>query len=119
MKIIASILMVYFGLLMLQPFVNMGLNIKNKPGSCHPSEMCCKKMAKQQGKSPAKQQSNTCNRDLCNPFVPCGISIAYRTPLHNFVNPVFEINQQLKPAINDHITSNYLADCWRPPEQLS
>jgi hypothetical protein len=64
-KIIASILMMYFCLLMVQPFVNMGLGIKNKADSCHPG-MCCKEMAKHQGEKPAREQGTTCNRDFCN-----------------------------------------------------
>jgi hypothetical protein len=107
----------YFGLLIAQPFVNMGLNIPNKPNSCHPG-MCCKEM-QQKSNSPVKQQSSTCNRDFCNPFVPCGISIVYRLPAHNFTNCVIDAPRNLKPATDENIISNYLPDCWRPPELLS
>jgi len=118
MKITASILMMYFGLLMAQPFVNMGLNVKGKPDNCHPNSMCCKEM-KQPGKSPAKQQNGPCNRDFCNPFVPCGTSMPGTTPVHSFKDVVRELTSNTKPAINDDIISNYLSDCWRPPELLS
>jgi len=115
-KIVASILVLYFGVLMVQPFVNLELRLSNKLNSCHPQEMCCKEKMKHQGQ---KEQNTTCNRDFCNPFVPCGVSVAYRTPLLSFCNPVTEAIKKLKPAINDDIISNYLSDCWRPPEQLS
>ncbi|MGZ3765705.1 MAG: hypothetical protein ACXVA2_13640, partial [Mucilaginibacter sp.] len=60
-----------------------------------------------------------CNTDFCNPFVPCGISIIHRTVQPTFANPVFDLSKNKKPAINENITSAYLADCWRPPELLS
>lgn len=116
MKVIATILMMYFGLLMVQPFLNTALSINNKPNSCHPQEMCCKEKMKHQCH---EEQNTTCNRDFCNPFVPCGISVIYRAPLVSFSNPVTETSKKLKPAINEDIISNYLSDCWRPPEQLS
>jgi len=107
----------YFGLLMAQPFVNMGLNIPNKPNSCHPG-MCCKEMT-QKTNSPVKQQSSNCNRDFCNPFVPCGTSIPGSAPVHSFKEVVRELMTNTKPATNENIISNYLSDCWRPPELLS
>ncbi|HJP62852.1 MAG TPA: hypothetical protein VJ844_05390 [Mucilaginibacter sp.] len=119
MKITASILMMYFGLLMGQPFVNMGLKVKNKANNCHPNEMCCKEKAKQDGQAPGKTHSGNCNRDFCNPFVPCGTSIPPAKPVHTFRDVIFELNTSLRPATNDHIISNYLPDCWRPPEPLS
>src|SRR6185312_16148539 len=106
---------VYFSMLMAQPFVNMGIGVKNKPNSCHPAEMCCKEMMKHKG-NPSSNQANTCNRDFCNPFVPCGISIAYKVPSPKFENQVLEIAKNLKPASNDNIISNYHSDCWRPPK---
>jgi len=115
MKILTSILCMYFGLLMAQPFVNMELGVPNKPNSCHPGK-CCKEM---EHKGADKQQSNSCNRDFCNPFVPCGTSIVYVIPSHNFMNQVREVPEKLKPATNENIISNYLSDCWRPPELLS
>jgi hypothetical protein len=116
MKILTSILCMYFGLLMAQPFVNMELGLPNKPNSCHPGK-CCKEM-EHKGSSD-KQQSNTCNRDFCNPFVPCGTSLVYVVPSHNFASPVQVVPEKLKPVINENIISNYLSDCWRPPELLS
>ncbi|MFI5161306.1 MAG: hypothetical protein ACHQHN_08510 [Sphingobacteriales bacterium] len=117
MKLVASILCMYFSLLIAQPFVNMGLNIPNKPDSCHPG-MCCKEM-QQKNKTPVKQQSSTCNRDFCNPFVPCGTSVAQRVVIHSFTDVALDAPKKLKPAINEDIISNYLPDCWRPPELLS
>ena len=115
MKIITSILCMYFGLLMAQPFVNMELGVPNKPNSCHPGK-CCKEM---EHKGSGKQQSNTCNRDFCNPFVPCGISIVYRLPVHDFADRIIDAPKKLKPATNENIISNYLSDCWHPPKLLS
>ena len=115
MKILTSILCMYFGLLMAQPFVNMELGVPNKPNSCHPGK-CCKDMEHKGGD---KQQSNTCNRDFCNPFVPCGTSLVYAIPAHNFASPVYDAPEDLKPATDENIISNYLSDCWRPPELLS
>jgi hypothetical protein len=119
MKVTATILMMYFGLLMGQPFLNTALSMSNKKDSCHPQEMCCKAKAQHKGEKPPCDQNTTCNRDFCNPFVPCGISVVYRAPLVSFCNPVTETSQKLKPAINDDIISNYLSDCWHPPKQLS
>jgi hypothetical protein len=119
MKVTATILMMYFGLLMVQPFLNTALSINNKPNSCHSQEMCCKEKAQHKGEKSAGEKGTTCNRDFCNPFVPCGISLAYRAPLLSFKTPITEASQKLNPAIDDNIISNYLSDCWRPPEQLS
>ena len=75
--------------------------------------MCCKKAAH---KTPAKPCSGAaCNTDFCNPFVPCGISITSRAIQFKFGNPMLELSIIKKPAINDHIISNYLSNCWRPP----
>src|SRR5207244_577896 len=98
---------------------NMGLQVKNKPDNCHPNEMCCKEKAAQHGQMPAKGHSGNCNRDFCNPFVPCGTSIAATKPVHSFREVMRELTINLTPATNDEIISNYLSDCWRPPEQLS
>ncbi|HVW14121.1 MAG TPA: hypothetical protein VHB54_09870 [Mucilaginibacter sp.] len=117
MKVIASILIFYFGALMAQPFANMGIGVKNQPDNCHPG-MCCKEK-QHKDQPPVKQQSTSCNRGLCNPFVPCGISIVYKVQPHSFENLAFEVSKNQKPAMNDHITSDYLSDCWRPPAPLS
>ncbi|MBS1524821.1 MAG: hypothetical protein JST19_04170 [Bacteroidetes bacterium] len=118
MRLIASILIMYFGALMAQPFVNMGFTVETQSDSCH-AGMCCKEKRQHNAQKPAREQSDTCNRDFCNPFVPCGVSLICRVPAHSFTNLAFEVPKQLKPAINDHITSSYLSDCWRPPELLS
>jgi hypothetical protein len=115
MKIVTSILLMYLGVLMAQPFANMELSPPNKVDNCHPGK-CCKEARQQQSEAPVKNQRNSCNRDFCNPFVPCGTSIACCIPLHYFVNQVSELSKQLKPVINENITSSYLSDCWRPPE---
>jgi hypothetical protein len=117
MKIIASILILYFGLLMMQPFYNMDI-VMAKPAKACSGDMCCKKKDQHKKTIPCNNAS-TCNRDFCNPFVPCGISIVYRTQQPDFVNPVLELSKKKKPTINEHITSDYLADCWRPPKLLS
>jgi hypothetical protein len=115
MKFAASILLIYFSALMAQPYVNIWSGLRNKPNTCHPAPTCCKEMAKHKG-NPASNQANTCNRDFCNPFLPCGVSIAYRTSVLRFENKAFEVAKNLKPAINDAIISDYFSDCWRPPE---
>jgi len=113
MKIIASILIMYFGFLMVQPFADM-CAVKVKPAKvCH-AGMCSEKNH-QKGTNPCSSPSN-CNADFCNPFVPCGFSIISRTAQINFANPVFDLSKNKKPATNDNITSSYLSDCWRPPE---
>jgi hypothetical protein len=117
MRVIASILVVYFSLLIMQPFANMKA-IAAKPYNIHRTGMCCKKMEHHKGQMPVRYPT-TCNTDFCNPFVPCGISMIYRAQQLNFVKPVFELSKKKKPTINENITSDYLADCWRPPELLS
>ncbi|HVV54307.1 MAG TPA: hypothetical protein VHC47_03220 [Mucilaginibacter sp.] len=119
MKLVASILVLYFGMLMVQPFAHMGSSAQSKPGKCHARGMCCRERAKHQGKAPAPSQNTACNRDFCNPFVPCGVSLAYRIPLPNLSSPVYVLSKKLKPATDENIISNYLSDCWRPPELLS
>jgi hypothetical protein len=114
MKIMASILIVYFGFLMVQPFADM-CAVKVKPAkTCH-AGMCDQKKNHQHGANPCSSPSN-CNADFCNPFVPCGFSIISRTAQPNFTNPVRDLSKNIKPAANEDITSNYLSDCWRPPE---
>ena len=117
MKLIATILILYFGLLMLQPFYNIDVTMAKPIKTC--TDGMCSKMKSQHNHKLPCSNSATCNTDFCNPFVPCGISIAYRTLHINFVNPVVELSKNLKPTINDDISSDYLADCWRPPEPLS
>jgi hypothetical protein len=116
-KTIASILILYFGLLMLQPFYNIDVVMAKPIKTC--AGMMCSKMKSQHNQKSPCSNAATCNTDFCNPFVPCGISIAYKALHINFVNPVLELSKNQKPTINDDITSNYLADCWRPPELLS
>lgn len=116
MKIVASILVLYFGLLMMQPFANMSMVTAGPAKACL-ADKCCKEQ-NQPKKTPCTNQAN-CNADFCNPFVPCGISIAYRTMQVKFENPVLELSKIMKPAVNEDIISNYLSDCWRPPELLS
>ncbi|MDO3624570.1 hypothetical protein [Mucilaginibacter sp. BT774] len=113
MKLIASILTLYFGLLMMQPFYHMSV-VKANPAKAGGTGMCCKKMERH---IPVRPCNNTsaCNTDFCNPFVPCGISVATRVIQFKFSNPALELSVSKKPAVNDHITSNYLSDCWRPP----
>lgn len=117
MKLIASILILYFGLLMLQPFTSMDM-VMAKPVKHCTGDMCCKENSKHQKEKPCSNPM-TCNRDFCNPFVPCGVSIAQHTLLLNFSNPVLELSKKKKPTINEDISSDYLADCWRPPRLLS
>jgi hypothetical protein len=116
MKIIASILIIYFGLLMMQPFAHMDV-FGAKPAKICGADKCCKE--KSHHKTTPCNDASKCNTDVCNPFVPCGISIVYRTRQPNFANMVLDLSNQKKPTINEDITSTYLADCWRPPELLS
>lgn len=109
----------YFGLLIGQPFANMGLKAAGKPASCHSDDMCCRDKAKHQDEAPLKDHSGSCNRDFCNPFVPCGTSMPATKPVHSFKAVIRELTNNLTPATNDNIISNYLPDCWRPPELLS
>lgn len=117
MKFAASILIIYFSAMISQPYVNVWLGLRNKHNSCVPApkSKCCKEMAKHKDKAPAKE-ANTCNRDLCNPFMPCGISVPYKISACVFENRVFDLARNLKTATNDAIISNYHSDCWRPPE---
>jgi hypothetical protein len=109
MKFIATILICYFSVLIAQPLYHMGMA---KAGKCG-EDMCCKKISHQKPAKPCG--GSACNTDLCNPFVPCGISTASRFIQFKFGNPIVELSVIKKPAVNDHITSNYLSDCWRPP----
>ncbi len=109
MKVIASILVLYFGLLIVQPFTNMCASAK----ACS-TDKCCKSQSHHK-KAACDTQAN-CNTDFCNPFVPCGVSVASRSVQFEFGKPVIlELSLIKKLAVNDHITSNYLSDCWRPP----
>jgi hypothetical protein len=115
MKIIASILVLYFGLLMMQPFTNMDAVMAK------PTKTCNMGMCKEKGhhKKAAPCNAMNCNQGFCNPFVPCGISMVYSTQRPGFFNPVLELSKNKKPTINENITSDYLADCWHPPKLLS
>ena len=111
MKFIATILIGYFCMLIVQPLYHMGRALE-KPSKCA-TEMCCKKMAH---KTPVEAcGSASCNADFCNPFVPCGVSTPSRVVQFKFGNPMFELFSMKQLAANDHIASNYLSDCWRPP----
>ncbi|HTD41020.1 MAG TPA: hypothetical protein VK671_10400 [Mucilaginibacter sp.] len=114
MKIIASILIMYFGLLIMQPFAHMEA-FGAKPAKACNGDKCCKEQGNHKKAIPCNDAS-ACNTDFCNPFVPCGISIAQRTIQIKFENPVLELPKIKKPAANDDIISNYLSDCWRPPK---
>jgi hypothetical protein len=113
MRLIATLLIMYFGLLMMQPFARMASTAK--PGKGCDKVMCCHKSHTNTGQRPVRYPS-TCNTDFCNPFVPCGISIVHRIQLPNFANPAIDLFKDKKPTIKEDITSDYLADCWRPPE---
>jgi hypothetical protein len=110
-KFITTILICYFCVLIAQPLYRMDMST-GKPGKCG-LDMCCKKATHQTPTKPCG--GGECNTDLCNPFVPCGISIASQTLHFKFGNPTSELSANKKPAVNDHIISNYLSDCWRPP----
>jgi hypothetical protein len=98
-------------MLIVQPLYHTG-NMVAESDKCS-ADMCCKKNTHQ---TPAKPCSGAaCNTDLCNPFVPCGISIASRAINFEFDNPILELSSNQTPAVNDHIISSYLSDCWRPP----
>lgn len=115
MKIVASILAMYFGLLIVQPFTSMGSDIIAKPAKACMADKCCKKAAPQKETTPNKSPT-ACNTDLCNPFMPCGISIVHRMVQVDFANPVLDLLKNKKPTIDEDIVFDYLADCWRPPE---
>lgn len=117
MKIIASLLVLYFGLLMMQPFMQLEA-FSERLGKVCGNDKCCKSKSQHKTSAPCKDAS-TCNTDFCNPFVPCGISIAERAKQVEFKSPVLELSAMIRPASNDDIFSNYLSDCWRPPELLS
>src|SRR5258708_30522008 len=117
MKITASILVIYFGLLIMHPFPHMDMACA-KPAKACTTDKCCKEKSSHKKTTPCDDAS-TCNNDFCNPFVPCGLSIVHRSEQPHFTNPVFDLAKNKKPTINDRISSAYLADCWRPPELLS
>jgi len=116
MKFIASILILYFSVLIAMPVGNMGPMVNSKTDNNHTGSMHCKGMATQHSKAPVKQNAGTCGSDLCNPFIPCGLSMAYNLPIQHFENRVLELTKDLQPAINDVVVSDYLSDCWHPPQ---
>jgi hypothetical protein len=116
MKLAASILVLYFGLLMVQPFYGMD-TVSAKPAKSCGTKKCCKSKANKKQTIPCNNATD-CNMDFCNPFVPCGINIAPPVGLMKFENHMVELSGDKKPTINEDITSDYLADCWRPPKLL-
>jgi hypothetical protein len=112
MKFTALLLAVYISFLMSQPSlvtINTSSSLAKKT-----SHRCCapKKEAKQDRKD---QSKNKCANGMCNPFgeCPCCLGLSSE-PVYQFFSYVSM--EELIASPSAHLFSNYLADCFHPPE---
>src|SRR4051794_22347876 len=110
MKITAGILASFMILLSTQPMLNFGKGSVSE--SCMKTMSCCKK--KSSCKKPKQQDSDNGCKDMCNPFMPCGLCcyvVAERESLPSILL-LKCIRAGRKPVI---FISQYQSEFWHPP----
>jgi hypothetical protein len=115
MKVTASILLVFFSLLTIQPLLTIAQGSRaQKTESCvlpccnHPKE-------KKSTKAPMK---GSCGEMSCNPFgeyACCTGFIVSNKTLFTFIP---EKVWEKKILFTQTYVSNFVGDCWRPPESI-
>jgi hypothetical protein len=106
MKLLATILLAYFSILLVQP------------SALHGSSCCAKhevnKMACCGKQKPVKPSANKATAPFCCPFCNCCFGFV----VSNSTSQVTGIEETVK-SVTQYIqpyTSTFASDCWRPPE---
>ncbi|HTB06434.1 MAG TPA: hypothetical protein VK806_05720 [Bacteroidia bacterium] len=107
MKLLATILLAYFSLLLVQPSVLHG-------SSCCTKHEVSKMACCQKEKKSAKPIANKSTAPFCCPFCNCCFGFV----VSNSTSEVAVIEETVK-SVTQYIqpnSSTFASDCWRPPE---
>lgn len=109
MKIAAAILASFVILLSTQPMPNFGKGTATK--GCMKARTCCKKNP---CKKPQQQNGDNGCKDMCNPFMPCGVCCYMVTEREALPSTTLMkcIKAGRKPVT---FISHYQSDFWHPP----
>jgi len=110
MKIAAAILASFVMLLSTRPMLNFGKGAANE--SCMKASSCCKKRSP--CKKSQKQDSDNGCKEMCNPFMPCGVCCYVVTERETLAATTLVkcIKAGRKPVT---FISNYQSEFWHPP----
>src|SRR5450432_238819 len=109
MKIAAAILASFVILLSTQPMLNFGRATASE--SCMKAMSCCKRSPCKKSK---KQESDSGCKDMCNPFMPCGMCCYVVTEREALAPTTLLkcIKAGRKPVT---FISHYQSEFWHPP----
>ena len=107
MKLLATILLAYFSILLIQPSILHGRTCCTKHEM---SKMACCQMEKK----PAKRTANKSTAPFCCPF--CNCCFGFVVSNNSSQITVTEEKLTNAPQYIQPYTSIFASDCWRPPE---
>jgi hypothetical protein len=119
MKTTAFILFSLFSLFNLQPMLLHDLCIEQieasvKETACCSEEGSCNMEATE---TTDKTSSDDCSdHGVCNPFMACFCCYYLPNGVIGMEPPFLMDGSVAIRSVNEHILSNYPADCWHPPE---
>jgi hypothetical protein len=119
MKLTAFILATYISFLTVQPLTKVIYSaLTQQTEECCGDNCCENEQADNKQKSDTDNQdpNNCCPNGICNPFEQCAccFSVTVEQPTYHYLATII-INKYILPTA-ESTTSNYIADCFHPPE---
>jgi hypothetical protein len=113
MKVTASILLIFFSFLTVEPLVSWAKPAE-KQETCMKS--CCSHHANKEKKTPKSPMKGMCGEMSCNPFGQYSCCTGFVVSNKTIFSFVPEKLWEKKTLFTQPYTSNFACDCWRPPE---
>lgn len=114
MKVTAFILLVFFSLLTIEPLLSIAQNHEQKSESCA-SPCCNHAKEKKPTKTPMK---GMCGEMSCNPFGEYSCCTGFIVSNKTLFTFIPEKVWEKKTLFTQTYSSNFVGDCWRPPESV-
>lgn len=118
MKIRACIVLVIWGILLLEP-LSASFSIQTTYSSCAEKQRakssCCKSKC---NKPLKKEKKEDCTNNRCNPLMSCPTGNFYLFGQSHLSIETFPLSTQKPALVNDNRIVKYMAECWHPPEVI-
>ena len=116
MKAGACILMVIWGLLLVEPIL-ANFSIESPYSSCEPKQAEQSSCCKSECDTPAENEDeNDCGNNRCNPLMSCPTGNFYLFGQQPVSLAHFVFAKEKTILVNDNRIIKQSAECWHPPE---
>ena len=116
MKMRASILMILWAALLIEPG-SANLSIETPYSTCEKKKVEKPLCSKSSCNAPVEDEDeNDCEKNRCNPIMSCPTGNFYFFNLFNLTITDITLSKEKKKLVNDNRIIKQSGDCWHPPE---